>query len=145
MNKILALLIVILAIGAGWWLWQRSSNTQNSSSSQVTNTGSQVSTSSDTTASSTSSVKEFTITGSPYKFVPNAINVNKGDTVKITFVNAEGTHDLVIDEFNVRTGFVKAGQSETVTFVADKAGSFQYYCSVGTHRQLGMWGTLTVN
>ena len=88
--------------------------------------------------------KEFTVTGSNYAFAPKTLSVNKGDTVKITFTNAGGMHDFVIDEFNVKTERLESGDSTTVTFVADKTGSFQYYCSVGKHRSMGMWGTLTV-
>jgi uncharacterized cupredoxin-like copper-binding protein len=31
-----------------------------------------------------------------------------------------------------------------VQFVADKTGTFEFYCSVGNHRQMGMVGTLVV-
>lgn len=89
-------------------------------------------------------IKSFTVTGGNFTFSPNQMTVKKGDTVKITFVNDEGFHDLVIDEFNVRTTKLAAGKSETVEFVADKTGGFEFYCSVGTHRQMGMKGTLVV-
>ena len=86
----------------------------------------------------------FTVNGGNFYFKPNMIKVKQGDTVKITFTNDEGFHDFKIDEFNVATARVQAGQSEQVTFVASKKGSFEYYCSVGTHRQMGMKGTLVV-
>ncbi len=89
-------------------------------------------------------VKEFTVTGSNFKFEPSQMTVNKGDTVKITFQNSGGKHDFVIDEFNVETEDINGGENTAVTFVADKTGSFEYYCSVGNHRQMGMKGTLTV-
>ncbi len=91
----------------------------------------------------TGSVKEFTVNGNNFKFDPATLSVKKGDTVKITFVNTGGFHDFVIDEFKVATPQIKDGQA-VVEFVADKSGSFEYYCSVGTHRQMGMKGTLTV-
>ncbi|HCM81787.1 MAG: Blue (Type 1) copper domain-containing protein [Microgenomates group bacterium GW2011_GWC1_43_11] len=91
-----------------------------------------------------SSTKEFTITGKSFSFTPNSMKVNQGDTVKITFINEEGFHDFVLDEFQVRTKQIQKGQQETVQFIADKAGSFEFYCSVGTHRQMGMKGTLEV-
>ena len=90
------------------------------------------------------SVKEFTVTGGNFAFSPTSLSVNKGDTVRITFKNAEGFHDFVIDEFDVATKQISAATEETVEFVADQAGSFEFYCSVGQHRQLGMKGTLTV-
>lgn len=89
-------------------------------------------------------VKSFTVSGQNFSFTPNAITVNKGDHVKITFTNAGGFHNLRLDEFKVSTDTIKTGESQTIDFIADQAGTFQYYCSVGTHRQMGMWGTLTV-
>ena len=72
------------------------------------------------------------------------MTVKRGDTVSITLKNAGGTHDLKIDEFDEETERLSAGEEETITFVADRAGSFEYYCSVGNHRAMGMKGTLTV-
>lgn len=91
-----------------------------------------------------STVKTFQITGKSFSFAPNQITVQKGDTVKIVFTNTEGFHDWVVDQFNAHTSRVQAGQTTTVQFVADKIGSFQYYCSVGNHRAQGMVGTLVV-
>ena len=54
--------------------------------------------------------------------------------------NREGFHDLVIYGFQVRTPRITAGQTATVDFVAEKSGTFEYYCSVGSHRQMGMRG-----
>ena len=89
--------------------------------------------------------KEFTVTGSGFKFDPATLTVNKGDKVKITFVNSAGTHDWVLDGYtNVKTKVIQGGQQETIEFTADKAGTFEYYCSVGNHRQMGMKGTLVV-
>ncbi|MEK7605776.1 MAG: plastocyanin/azurin family copper-binding protein [Patescibacteria group bacterium] len=89
-------------------------------------------------------VKEITVTGSSFKFVPATISVKKGDTVKVTFVNSGGSHNFVIDEFSVSTKVIASGQSETVSFVADKVGTYEYYCTVGNHRQKGMVGKLIV-
>lgn len=88
--------------------------------------------------------KEFSISAAPFSFSPSTMTVNKGDTVKITVKNLNGTHTLKIDEFNAATRVLKAGETETITFVADKTGTFEYYCSVGNHRAMGMVGTLTV-
>ena len=89
-------------------------------------------------------VKEFTVTAKNFSFSLNEIKVNKGDTVKINFTNADGFHDWVIDEFNARTKQIGAGMSESIQFTADKTGTFEYYCSVGQHRQFGMKGNLIV-
>lgn len=88
--------------------------------------------------------QEFTVEGGEFFFKPNLIKVKKGDTVKIIFNNSGGMHDWVLDEFKARTKVIRSGESATVEFVADKTGSFEYYCSVSQHRQLGMKGTLIV-
>ena len=72
------------------------------------------------------------------------MTVKKGDTVRVTFTNNEGFHDWVLDEFSARTPQIGAGKNATVEFVASKTGTFEYYCSVGSHRKMGMKGTLTV-
>lgn len=88
--------------------------------------------------------REFTVEGSPFRFVPNEIRVKKGETVRVTFRNMKGTHDFVIDEFGVRTNQIGEGEEEEVEFVADKVGTFEYYCSVENHRAQGMVGKLIV-
>ncbi|OGC51192.1 hypothetical protein A2W32_05625 [candidate division WWE3 bacterium RBG_16_37_10] len=89
-------------------------------------------------------VKEFTIKGSNFKFDVTEIKVKLGDKVKLTFENTGGFHDWNLDEFNVSTKTLNSGEKETVEFVASKAGTFEYYCSVGQHRQMGMKGNLIV-
>ena len=89
-------------------------------------------------------VKEFKITAKQFSFEPETIEVNKGDKVVIIFKNSQGFHDLVIDEYKVATKQIRTGEQETISFIADKAGTFEYYCSVGTHRAMGMLGTLIV-
>jgi len=88
--------------------------------------------------------KNITVTSNNFVFDVNEIKVKKGDTVNLTFINAEGLHDWVLDEFNANTGKLSAGETVTITFVADKTGTFEYYCSVGSHRQMGMKGNLIV-
>ena len=94
--------------------------------------------------SSTGTIKEFSVEASSFKFVPKTMTVKKGDTVKIIVTNAGGVHDFRIDEFNAHTKTLSAGQSEMVTFAANKSGTFEYYCSIGNHRAMGMVGTLVV-
>lgn len=95
-------------------------------------------------AMSDKSVKSFSVSGQNFSFSPSEIRVKKGDSVKVTFTSTSGMHDFVIDAYNVKTSILKNGQSETVTFVADKAGTFEYYCGVGNHRAMGMVGKLIV-
>ncbi len=90
-------------------------------------------------------VREFTVSGKNFSFVPSTMRVNEGEMVRITFKNDSGTHDFVVEGYNQRTKILQSGQSETIEFLADKKGTFEYYCSVGTHRQQGMKGALIVD
>lgn len=86
----------------------------------------------------------FNVSGANMAFSVKEIRVQEGDTVTINFTSADGFHDFVIDEFGAATERVSTGKSSSVTFVADKKGTFEYYCSVGSHRAMGMAGTLIV-
>lgn len=89
-------------------------------------------------------IKTFEVDASNFKFAPNKLTVNEGDTVKITFKNTGGMHNFNIDEFNAKSKTIQTGQTDELMFVASKKGSFEFYCSVGNHRAMGMVGTLTV-
>lgn len=88
--------------------------------------------------------REFVVVGSNFKFDVKEMRVKKGDTVRVIFRSAGGTHDWVVDEFDVRTSQLGEEEEEEIEFVADKAGTFEYYCSVGNHRAMGMVGKLVV-
>ncbi|NMF84886.1 cupredoxin domain-containing protein [Nodosilinea sp. P-1105] len=73
------------------------------------------------------------------------IVVQQGDTVEVTLCVTGGTHDWTVDEFDVATDTLSEGdECSTVEFVADEVGEFEYYCSVGNHRDEGMVGMLIV-
>lgn len=82
--------------------------------------------------------------GTNYAFDLTEIRVQAGDTVTINFTSGEGFHDWVVDQFDAATERVRSGETASVTFVADEAGTYEYYCSVGSHREQGMVGTLIV-
>jgi hypothetical protein len=76
-----------------------------------------------------------------------ALMVSKGNLVQIHLINEEknqsgepSKHNLNIDEFNVHVKDLGYFQTDSVTFLADKTGTFDYYCSI--HPE--MRGTITV-
>lgn len=95
-------------------------------------------------------VKTFKLEGGNFYFEQDGnrgpeIRVAQGQTVRIEFSSIEGFHDWSIDEFNAATDRVRPNDGETfVEFVADKKGEFEYFCSVGSHRQQGMFGSFIV-
>ena len=84
------------------------------------------------------------VSGKNFEFDVKEITVKEGDTVTINFISEQGFHDWVVDEFKAATERVRDGGTTSVTFVADAKGTYEYYCSVGEHRAMGMIGTLTV-
>ncbi len=88
----------------------------------------------------------FDITGGNFYFAPNEIRAKEGDTVKIVFTNAGGTHNLVFDDPKISTKTIKTGETDTIEFKASKKGVYEFYCSVGNgyHRQMGQIGVLLV-
>ncbi len=88
--------------------------------------------------------KEFIITAKQWAFSPNSITVKKGDTVVLKLTSADVAHGLSLPEFGVDAK-VNPGETKTVEFVADKAGTFTFTCNVpcgAGHK--AMTGTLIV-
>ena len=79
-----------------------------------------------------------------FYFTPNLIRVKKGEKIKLILKANDLMHDFNIDELGVKVPVTKAGNSSIVEFTADKAGEFEYYCSIGEHRQRGQVGKLIV-
>jgi len=88
----------------------------------------------------------FNISGGSFFFTPNEIRVKQGDKVKIVFNNVGGTHNFILPDYKIESKTIQTGASDTVEFVADKKGVFEFYCSVGNgyHRQMGQIGVLLV-
>ncbi len=89
-------------------------------------------------------IKEFTITAKDWQFAPNNITVKKGDKVRLTITSTDVTHSFMLKDYNLNV-MLEPGQTQTVEFVADKAGTFNFRCGVPCgegHRD--MTGTLTV-
>jgi plastocyanin len=89
-------------------------------------------------------VVEFDLRASNYEYDLSEIRVKMGDRVKINLINEQGEHDLVIDELEVKSKILLDNESEVIEFEANEKGIFEYYCSVGEHRQMGMVGNLIV-
>ena len=145
MNKVYLALLVVVVVGSGAYFYlgmQKSSATDT-----------EMAVSEEKKESPTEAVKEnedrkcsktFEVSAANFSYDVKEIKVKQGDKVKIVFTNKEGFHDWVIDEFSARTNQLAADKSETIEFVANKKGTFEYYCSVGSHRAMGMKGSLVV-
>ncbi len=86
----------------------------------------------------------FNLDSFRFGYSEDLLVVKQGDIVTINLTNSDGRHDIVIDEFNVASEIIGEGEETSVTFIADQVGEFEFYCSVGSHREQGMVGTLIV-
>ncbi|TCZ78157.1 cytochrome C oxidase subunit II [Paenibacillus albiflavus] len=67
----------------------------------------------------------ITIEAKNFAFNQKEIKVKKGDNVSITLKNSQGNHAIHIDGYNK-----DIRNNKTVTFVADQAGQFKFFCSI---------------
>jgi nitrite reductase (NO-forming) len=74
------------------------------------------------------------------------LKANVGDTIEITISSGEGAqHDIVFPALNVASAkFDHSTGATKVRFKVGEAGSFEYYCTIAGHRQIGMEGKLEV-
>lgn len=83
-----------------------------------------------------------------FRFRPDSFDAKVGDMLNVTLKAAVGNqypHSLVINELGVDLGPIEAGATASTMLMAEKAGSYTFYCAEGNHRELGMVGTLTVS
>ncbi|MGN6553604.1 MAG: cupredoxin domain-containing protein [Verrucomicrobiota bacterium] len=66
------------------------------------------------------------------KFTPEQFEVHQGDEVKLRLTNVETvrdmTHGFALSRYGINVA-VDPGQTTEITFVADKAGTYWYYCT----------------
>lgn len=114
MNKIALLIIIGLLVVGGIFAFNQKKPVMEQKS---------------TTETTTSSVKEFTMTAEKWIFTPSLITVKQGDKVKLTIKSVDVTHGFALPDFGVKVDLVP-DKEETVEFTADKKGEFTFFCSV---------------
>lgn len=88
--------------------------------------------------------KMVKIVADDFKYDVKEIKVKKGEKLTVSVMNSKGFHDFVIDELAVNSGMLEVGNTMELEIPTDKPGTYEYYCSVGQHRQMGMKGTLII-
>ena len=92
-----------------------------------------------------SEVKQFNVVAKNWEFEPDTITVNKGDTVRMSVESIDARHGIVIPAFRINE-VLEPGSTVEIEFVADRAGTFDFSCSVpcgSGHKS--MKGQLVVN
>lgn len=71
----------------------------------------------------------FDIVASQFEFSPSTITVTVGDTVVLNLTTSDVPHGFSLPQFGA-SATITPGQTKTVEFVADEAGTFTFRCSV---------------
>jgi len=96
------------------------------------------------TACSVPQTRSFDMIGQDFRFSPDTLRVNDGDTVRINFSNPDVVPHLIdLPAFNQHIALAPGGEF-TLEFVVDKVGSFPFVCSVPGHEEAGMVGSVIV-
>ena len=69
------------------------------------------------------------VEASQFAYSPSIINVNPGDRVTIQLVSTDVVHGLYVDGYGISVQ-ADPGQTQTLTFVANRPGSFRIRCNV---------------
>ena len=89
-------------------------------------------------------VKEFDVVASQWKFSPNTIEVNEGDSVVLNVRSVDVAHGIAIPGFGINE-YLSPGQTVRMEFIADRKGTFTFSCSVSCGvGHSGMVGKLIV-
>ena len=101
------------------------------------------------TAVSAAEVTVIKITMKEFSFTPKSVTV-AGGQVRFVLTNG-GTieHDFMIDALGVNSGIIKPGATVTVPAAGKpplvlKKGTYQAYCMVPGHKDIGMIATIVV-
>ena len=71
---------------------------------------------------------EIQVIARKYEFSPSTITARKGERVKLTITAIDHDHGFKLEAFGVDK-LLKKGQTTTIEFTADKAGTFPFQCS----------------
>ena len=73
--------------------------------------------------------RTFRIDARQFAYAPSELQINPGDTVTIQLISTDVVHGLYIDGYDLSME-ADPGQTTTMTFTADKSGSFRFRCNV---------------
>ena len=73
--------------------------------------------------------RTFRMEAGQFAYSPSVLKVNPGDTVNIQLVSSDVVHGLYVDGYDISVE-ADPGQTKTLSFVADKPGSFRFRCNV---------------
>ena len=98
-----------------------------------------------TACSSEPETKQVTLLAEDIVWSSDLIEAEAGQPIELTITNTGALdHDFVIEELDLDI-LLAPGQSETITFVVDEAGTYEYICNIPGHQDAGMVGNLVIS
>ena len=86
----------------------------------------------------------YTVYAGNMYYNPATITISQGDS--ITFINEAGFHDVYTTSGPTELSLNPCSSPCTIgTLVFEVAGEYDYICSIGSHAEQGMIGTIIVN
>jgi cytochrome c oxidase subunit II len=79
--------------------------------------------------STTPAVHEIKMTARNYEFDPAVITVKKGEKVRLIITATDRRHGIKIEGYDIDQ-VLAPGDPATIEFTSDKAGTFEFKCSV---------------
>jgi len=73
--------------------------------------------------------REIKMTAGNYEFSPAEITVKKGDKVRLVITATDRKHGIKIEGYDIDQ-VLNVGDPTIIEFTADKAGTFEFKCSV---------------
>lgn len=138
----LASVAVVLGIASGCGEDRSSQPSSGSSEGNSTGTGAQTS-----AEPAGKPVATVDVSESEFKLDPPRPSVGKAGTVEFKVSNdGKVVHALEVEGPNgeKQTPAIRPGRSATLKVDLGKAGSYEWYCPVGDHKQRGMKGAIKV-
>ena len=94
--------------------------------------------------STNAGVVEFNMIAKQWEFDPGTITVSRGDKVILHIKSVDVTHGFALPDFGI-SQILEPGKEVTIEFIADKKGTFTFFCNVPCGSgHLSMRGTLVV-
>lgn len=81
------------------------------------------------TSAATPQARTFQVDARQFAYSPSELRVNPGDTVTLELVSVDVVHGIYIDSYDISVE-ADPGQTQSLTFIADKSGSFRFRCNV---------------
>ncbi len=73
--------------------------------------------------------RTFNLQASQFSYSPSVLHVDAGDTVTINLTSADVVHGFYLDGYGLSVQ-TDPGQTASLTFVANRSGSFRFRCNV---------------